>query len=146
MEGGAVNIEKLTSAPWRAIDYLHEPESYSVDGVVVEKGWQILGADEPADEGYSVAWGLEVEGSVFPGRDDLEFIALARNAFEVMTRRGWHACPRRGNMRYWEVLNRFGGEGRITIPDEFRIAVDPFTALVDADKWYRENVERENPD
>lgn len=65
------------------------------------------------------------------------FIALARNAFDVMMRRGWHAnlykgSPPEGGMWYVDVP-----EMRIAIP----AWPDPFTALVEADKWYRENME-----
>jgi hypothetical protein len=67
------------------------------------------------------------------------FIALARNAFDVMMRRGWF--PKRADIsRKWFVLR---------LSDSFQheeligtgCADDPFTALVEADEWYKENVE-----
>ena len=66
---------------------------------------------------------------------DIEFIELARNAFDVMMRRGWN--PVRG---YYSDASLWAAEDVDgTICDLH--ATDPFTALVAADKWYRENVE-----
>ena len=78
-------------------------------------------------------------------RVNFEFIALARNAFDVMMRRGWIAvqhCMTPGQ-ETWIVLNKFkvaverGGNSGVYFE-----AADPFTALVEADKWYKENVEK----
>lgn len=77
---------------------------------------------------------------------DAEFIALARNAFEVMTRRGWWAVkdilgtffvkgPNKGKFQHLDTPHPFDDWGN---PSRFP---DPYTALVEADKWYRENVE-----
>lgn len=77
-------------------------------------------------------------------KTDAEFIALARNAFDVMMRRGWN--PIKGSSGQWYVederleafihrLQTHGGDGRLIR------ATDPFTALIEADRWYRENVE-----
>lgn len=69
-------------------------------------------------------------------REDARFFALARNALDVMMRRGWHPMP---DSEKWFVygecsmiLQAAGTHGPYP---------DPFTALVEADKWYRENVE-----
>ncbi len=72
---------------------------------------------------------------------DAQFIALARNAFDVMMRRGWHTRKVGGKWHVVEpqehkVLYRGQGMEAICID-----AGDPFTALVEADKWYAENVE-----
>ncbi len=75
---------------------------------------------------------------------DAEFIALARNAFDVMMRRKWHAEFYVGGA--WCVVTDDGGilyRFRANGGDGLRItATDPFTALVEADKWYLENVEK----
>lgn len=63
--------------------------------------------------------------------DDADFCALARNAFDVMMRRGWNVYK---EMDGWSIGN-----------DSFLRGMgdcDPFTALVEADKWYAENIER----
>jgi hypothetical protein len=63
------------------------------------------------------------------------FIALARNAFDVMMRRWWYAQPEDDG---WSVV----GSGFSEVIESRH--ADPFTALVEADKWYKENVEKYN--
>ena len=74
------------------------------------------------------------------GRVDLGFVALARNAFDVMMRRGWCAIPWEGGWTVWakEFDNADWREGRVGV----QVRSDPFTALVEADKWYKANVEK----
>jgi hypothetical protein len=70
----------------------------------------------------------------------LYFAALARNAFDVMMRRGWNSSV--DVQGKWFVVDRHNRP--VHHADEHgnpvRLA-DPFTALVEADKWYVENVE-----
>jgi len=66
---------------------------------------------------------------------DAEFIALARNAFDVMMRRGW--TPRKEE-RGWVAADAKTGLCPQSFPGFFQAADDPFTALVEADKWYKE--------
>jgi len=68
------------------------------------------------------------------GQEDAEFIVLARAAFEVMMKRGW--APGRGNNGNWWVENV---KGDLVLDQDY---ADPFTALVEVDAWYRENVEK----
>lgn len=84
------------------------------------------------------------------GGTDLEFIALARNAFDVMMRRGWWPIPRlNGGGWYLSVMSgtMTGPFCQDNRPEEFKALLrdaywpDPFTALVEADRWYTENVE-----
>jgi hypothetical protein len=68
---------------------------------------------------------------------DAEFTALARNAFDVMIRRGWSAVC---DLDQWAIQwNQHG----IHIDEVYRTKrwPDPFTALVEADEWYKANVE-----
>ena len=72
-------------------------------------------------------------------KDNLSFICLARRAFDVMMRRKWEA-------EVWlaEGQNSWAVDSAVEkLPDELEKTrwLDPFTALVAADKWYRENVE-----
>ncbi len=64
------------------------------------------------------------------------FAALARNAFDVMMRRGWGVRQVEGG---WQAIeNRPGsvvGVCGMIVKD------DPFTALVKADEWYAELVD-----
>lgn len=63
-----------------------------------------------------------------------EFVVLARNAFDVMMRRGWSVTPTRSG---WKV--RLPDRDH---PVELVTYADPFTALVEADALYREHVEK----
>ncbi len=68
--------------------------------------------------------------------------ALARNALDVMLRRGWYA---RRDGQGWFV-DLWGLEDVLPAKwDHLGISDDPFTALVKADRWYRENVEVSPP-
>ncbi len=89
-------------------------------------------------------WELDADGWC-PEADVWEnqpFIALARNAYDVMMRRGWYPVPVESEL--WNVCTQ-GLAGKL--PEEFWEAwrklrfADPFTALVEADAWYREHVE-----
>lgn len=67
---------------------------------------------------------------------DTQFCALARNALDVMMRRGWYAEP---DSEKWFV------RGECTGPLSMMgdcVWSDPFTALVEADRWYAEHVEQ----
>lgn len=72
---------------------------------------------------------------------EVEFIALARNAFDVMVNRGWGVRRWHGH-ESWVVLNNqeLGIDPSPIVDDEgmpFN-AFDPFTALVEADKWMKQ--------
>ena len=74
----------------------------------------------------------------FPG--NAEFIALARNAYDVMMRRGWCAEPKRdGQWGVRKFNNHFYPNGPQGVVTSWPC---PFTALVEADKWYAANVEK----
>lgn len=81
----------------------------------------------------------------------IDFIALARNAFDVVMRRGWSAkrlIDGRWVAMTWAVDPH---ECHAVILDsngieEWDVAArpDPFTALVEADAWYKANVEKQS--
>lgn len=105
-----IDLSKLAPAPWKARDC--EVESAPIN----EKGDVMMIYDEG---GHNEA--------------DAAFIALARNAFDVMMRRGWGVENRGG----WYATSKYGDRavgGTDLYPD-------PFTALVEADAWYKQNVE-----
>jgi hypothetical protein len=108
----SIDLSKLTAAPWIASDSRHEPDDWSVDGKLDlppgKVGWMIQGGSpwEP-QEGWAVVSGEDGNGSIIPERTDLEFIALARNAFEVMARTGWHPVPvERTDGRQWKLCDQ----------------------------------------
>ncbi len=70
-----------------------------------------------------------------------EWIIQAHAAYEVMMRRGWWAEPRFEKPRRWVVWSNDGMVLRTALTGYD----DPFTALVEADEWYRENVENAVP-
>ena len=75
----------------------------------------------------------------YPGHE------IAKEAFDVMMRRGWGVArqyPEQGGQWYVNDENETQIaqliNGKWCYPS---ICDDPFTALVEADRWYRENVE-----
>ena len=111
----ALDLTKLTPAPWHST------------------GEDVLG---PPDEQYLLC----AQGAT---EADCAFVALARTAFEVMMRRGWYPW-REGNgtwlawMKHDPVHAKIAGEIQYA-PDGH---ADPFTALVEADAWWRANIEK----
>ena len=67
---------------------------------------------------------------------DLEFIAIARNAFDVATRRGWGVARTHNGLWFVPAISM-----ELEIRGNGLFLTDPFTALVEADRWYREHVE-----
>jgi len=110
--------------------------------------WFITGFDVETDAGRTASLEFIVSGNddwLFEKRSaqesDLEFVVMARLAFDVMMRRGWHAFYHHAGC--WLVRD-VNGE-RVcagSIPVQAR---DPFTVLVEADRWYRENVDNFSP-
>lgn len=131
-----MNLEKLSPAPWLWTAF--DPgDGAHTGGLVDGNGKSIL---SPTNEGD-----LAIRS------DDAAFIKLARDAFDVMERR--HVYPMRVQ-KGWSVwcttphgwsACMFG----VTLSDlRYKPATwpgpwaDPFTALIEADKWYTENVEK----
>lgn len=122
-----MNLEKLSAAPWRA-----------------------SGCDKHSEIRNPVLSCFMVRGPNGPAQsvDDKEFAALARNAFDVMMRRGWTVKKLYPDKSEWGIETRKGwwfenasqnGESM----NSLCWYPDPFTALVEADKWYVANVEKE---
>jgi hypothetical protein len=95
------------------------------------------------DEGDGEYYVADSTGKVVPGLGKIfghvaiavaERIVLSANAFDVMMRRGWEV---RFDERHklWSVH----GEYFLNIG---HVSHDPFSALVESDKWYKENVDR----
>jgi hypothetical protein len=108
-----MDVSKLAPAPWR------------VTGDAA--GLPFIVYPCPADEGCADGC-LRIE-------KHLEFIALARNAFDVMMRRGW--TPRKTG-EFWTAGDLWHSHDAVWYVGPWG---DPFTALVEADKWYKERVE-----
>jgi hypothetical protein len=79
---------------------------------------------------------------------DWQFCCLARQAFDVMMRRRWTSVPMlRGLGEHWwgvRLENGADPELKYIVESPTRgMFKDPFTALVEADEWYKAN--GENP-
>jgi hypothetical protein len=73
---------------------------------------------------------------------DADFIALARNAFDIMMMRGW-SPERMGDT--WIVNDEDGRWFGYPHPyDPLMRWPDPFTALVEADAWFKANIEKKH--
>lgn len=125
-----IDLTKLSPAPWDAVRISDDV------AVVVHKGGPASFTSIFHNTGNLDEW-------PWANESDADFIALARNAIDVMMRRGWYAALEREgfvNRNKWIVREKTGmcvaGAGAVEYPD-------PFTALVEADKWYRENIEKE---
>lgn len=111
-----LDLTKLTAAPWKS------------------DGCNVIGP--PEESGH-----MQIYDEGGHNEADAVFIALARNAFDVMMRRKkWFPVP---NGVSWDVCQENG-----TLEDPELVHAwpmdwpDPFTALVEADKWYKEHVEK----
>ncbi len=119
----AIDLAKLSPAPWK----------WSRSWADKDLHWCV---DHPT-ETKSAIWPLVLVATDPSHADnaDMQFITLARQAFDVLMRRGWWPAQRPDNQ--WIVTERDGqchtrgSEGW----------ADPFTALVEADAWYAANVE-----
>lgn len=115
-----LDLTKLSPAPWFA-----DPR----DRLVIDAGRSVLTTEVE----------LAAGGSNRP-TVDMAFVALARNAFDVQLRRGWGVMPCRSVAGWWVCKDSEGTPFRDDCPRLYW--PDPFTALVEADKWYRENAEK----
>lgn len=110
-----MDLSKLTPAPWSSVAQMWGDSAVPTGKFVLAHG--------------------KTPVAIFLNEADCDAAALARNAFDVMMRRGWHSrlLP---DGRGWTVdvaqCRHYGDKGMFA---------DPFTALVEADRWYAANVE-----
>lgn len=136
-----MDVSKLTPAPWQV-----KPGTFDVQ----EPGEQ---EDFPCT--IAKCWSSSFAPTKDIARTNRDFIILARNAFDVMMRRGWSVSGWRGGSvsgSEWMVVTQPGGH---PVDNDWyrenpggasglqRFWPDPFTALVEADEWYKANVEGE---
>lgn len=115
-----LDVSKLTPAPWHA------------------EGGEVFRRDPflyllPHDSPHGYAYDRDRREA------DLAFIALARNAADVMVRRGWGVTSTPNG---WAVTleGAYCGSQGLYNAGWQGWADDPFTVLVTADEWYRVNV------
>lgn len=96
-----------------------------------------------------VLWYTNDDDGIHCLPDDAELIVLARAAFDVMMRRGWHAAK---TGQFWQIPMRLADNmisvhgANATIFKTYACKnhwSDPFTCLVESDAWYSENVEKQ---
>lgn len=138
-----IDLTKLTPAPWHITGF----DTIDDDGKTRCNSFVVSACD---------SWLLKAfdEDDLTP----LEFAAIARNAFDVMIRRKWFPALIPSSQK-WDVMfyvdlaePDWGGRAisvlawfgcRILgVPTLTRHWPDPFTALVEADEWYKKNVEK----
>lgn len=152
-----IDLNKLSPAPWTC-GPVHK-ESEGKTWLTFTEQMEIFPPDQKEVGLDFQPGGPVAAASVGEFSDNGLFIALARNAFDVMMRRRWYpSCeslwsdPERKDKRGWVVrelhsiprnsayqltLGRIIGELGMSLV----WADDPFTALVEADAWYAANVE-----
>ena len=114
------DLIKLTPAPWHAV--------VLPDGMINEWMVRFASVENPC---------IPCDSTVLD-KAHAEFIALARNAFDVMMRRGWtiHKDERTGG---WFPVEVVGGHSPIRLLRwEHHPIHHPFEALVEADRWLAE--------
>lgn len=136
-----IDLSKLTPAPWAVVEECPEgPFDIGQRTVVGPESVTII---ELKNDGCASDPSPDY---VHLFKADAEFIALARNAFDVMMRRGWTANRQEDG---WWVDATFDNadDSDNWHPDNFqrwireKLWPDPFTALVEADRWFKEHVE-----
>ena len=130
-----IDLSELTPAPWVHTHYENghgeTKNHYRTD---IRGRQMFVNGKEVASEPVCILH------SGFVGFEaNAKFIALARNAFDVMMRRGW-SPERMGDA--WIVNDEDNYPLCRPRPgNEILRWPDPFTALVEADKWYKEHIE-----
>ena len=122
-----MDLSKLTPAPWFVGK---NRDAHTVRSLVDMEGEEPVGKSES----FTVAncWSGTHATRLKLSVTNAEFIALARNAFDIMLRLLWNTQELDG---YWIVFGR-------TCPlkvhqwSETQHFTDPFTALVESEKWY----------
>ena len=123
-----MNLTQIREAPWFVTSHkLSEDSPTEFFDVVTGP------VDDPSEQ-YSV-----IDN---PTKDEAELIAKARNALDVMLRLGWSPSfdP---YTKLWTVFSRkdrFGVSEEIGAEEGLHYT-DPFTALVEVEKWYKENID-----
>lgn len=122
-----MDFENLYPAPWEFF-----PDTGSGGGGLI-----------PQADGYPMLLGEDDSPVVNAA---LQFAVLARNAFDVMVRRGW------GVLKSWEkdrpgwfVVTFDEDHSSPVMPNDSPFWSDPFSALVEADRWMKEQEKNSGP-
>jgi hypothetical protein len=130
-----MDLSKLTPAPWAWTDKI------GWSGLVHEDSLFMFAtcAEHPPSK-------MIHHGRIeFDKQADKDFIVLARQAFEVMMRRQWGVGVQEDGFFVTSIL------GLCHLSDTHAKFVeyamvgkpDPFTALIEADEWYKKHIENQ---
>jgi hypothetical protein len=136
--GMSIDLSKLSPAPWQA--RCLEPHTVQING-------KPFVAPPHVARVYYDEHRRRVTEMLLDGKHavDLEFAALARNAFAVQMETGWYAVRiDSGNdvgkwmlaRTFWAYTNAFAAWC------QEHVFADPLTAIVETRKWYVENIEK----
>lgn len=105
--------------------------------------WHYGGCKSHADEsGLSCSQVRDQRGDVVPKNEVGQFAADARNAFDVMMRRGWYPVL---DMGRWYISGENAARlDGTSFGEAHNDLAAMFTALIEADKWYAASVEKAN--
>jgi hypothetical protein len=120
-----IDLEALTPAPWQFDERIRCAAIY--------QGEKVNCFDELATRGTIAYLGWTIGQMDQEKREDWAFIALARNAFQIMMDRKIYPVIRCGK---WAV-----DVATCVHVGDFD---DPFSALIAAEKWYNEQAARES--
>lgn len=136
-----VDLMRLSPAPWECENVSQCSERSGYAKVTNEAGKVLF--DTLNSDVAEIYTEHETDGTTYSdlqGKADLSFAALARNAFEVMIRgkvKGYLiAC--------WVFAGFSMNHNQMKSLAAHLISlgeIDPFTALIEANAWYRANVE-----
>jgi hypothetical protein len=130
------DLKAISPAPW-----LVRPQEFDDWGLVrAGDGKPVLSTccESRIGDARNLPYGPEREAGPPEVAANAEFAALARNAYDVMMRRGWYAGP--CNKGGWEAFYADGTPVDGLSPNIGH--ADPFTALVAADAWMKEQESR----
>ena len=133
-----MDLSRLSPAPWFVGK---NRDAHTVRSLVDMEGEEPVGKSDS----FTVAncWSGTHATRLKLSVANAEFIALARNAFHIMMRRLWHPVCMNVSLpeNNYVGRNKWTVAGIGLIPSEAAWFDDPFTALVEADKWYAANKE-----
>lgn len=137
-----MDLTKLTPAPWEASNKNWRNEDAGHDRYIVGNRFEDEDTGDVCATAVAIVKGNATSGTIQDA--NAEFICLARNAFDVLMRRAhlqW--CPVIGDDGLWCIVHSDDAmKDRYAdgwcVPGRWP---DAFTALVEADQWYAENIE-----
>ncbi len=144
----SIDLTKLSPAPWESVTILPAGSRETGDGGYEswsESPWRVINGPPQAIRDDMLS------RRAFTNATDAEFIAMARHDLDVRQRRGWHAELQTDGEWY---VPQISAQARAIGKTAAWLKLGMFEAtrqfghdvglLTKADKWYKENVEKES--